>query len=106
VRREVVGFGLVWLPSNTTLILIHPDPEEGNATAPVTEEIVQWVMEHGREIARTSDAATQLRFRPYSELLGHSSVAITGDIYGHLTIETKREAVNRLGSIYADSGGG
>jgi len=40
-----------------------------------------------------------------SELLGHSSVSITADIYGHLTLETKREAVNRLGSIFAAGGG-
>jgi integrase len=40
-----------------------------------------------------------------SELLGHSSVSITADIYGHLTLETKRAAVERLGSIFAAGGG-
>jgi integrase len=40
-----------------------------------------------------------------SELLGHSSVSITADIYGHLTLETKRAAVERLGRIFAVGGG-
>jgi integrase len=40
-----------------------------------------------------------------SELLGHSSVSVTGDIYGHLTLETKREAANRLGAIFEAAGG-
>jgi hypothetical protein len=32
-------------------------------------------------------------------------VSITADIYGHLTLETKRAAVERLRSIFAAGGG-
>jgi hypothetical protein len=31
-----------------------------------------------------------------SELLGHSSVAVTGDVYGHVSTEGARSAVDRL----------
>jgi integrase len=31
-----------------------------------------------------------------SELLGHSSVAVTGDVYGHVSTEGARSAVQRL----------
>ena len=31
-----------------------------------------------------------------SELLGHSSVAVTGDVYGHISTEGARSAVERL----------
>lgn len=31
-----------------------------------------------------------------SRLLGHSSVAITGDVYGHIADTSQREAMNSL----------
>jgi len=31
-----------------------------------------------------------------SELLGHSSVAVTGDVYGHVSTEGARSAIERL----------
>lgn len=36
-----------------------------------------------------------------SRILGHSSVAITADIYGHVLEETAREAMESLGSRVA-----
>jgi ribosomal protein S18 acetylase RimI-like enzyme len=64
---EIVGFGLVWPPSNTVLILIHPDLEHGDAAGPVAERVVRWVIDHGREIARTSGVETQVRFRTHDD---------------------------------------
>ncbi len=32
-----------------------------------------------------------------SEILGHSSIAITGDIYGHVAPDVSREAMTMLG---------
>jgi integrase len=31
-----------------------------------------------------------------ADLLGHSSIAITGDIYGHISDDTARAAVDKL----------
>lgn len=31
-----------------------------------------------------------------SEILGHASIAITGDIYGHVSPEVSREAMDTL----------
>jgi integrase len=50
--------------------------------------------------------AAGVPLKTVSELQGHSSVSITADIYGHLTLDTKREAANRLGGIFAATGGG
>ena len=35
-----------------------------------------------------------------SDLLGHSPIAITGDIYGHLSPDVAREAVEMLGDAF------
>jgi integrase len=35
-----------------------------------------------------------------SELLGHSSIAITGDIYGHVSPDVAREAIEMLGDAF------
>jgi integrase len=32
-----------------------------------------------------------------SEILGHSSIAITGDVYGHVSPDVARQAVDLLG---------
>jgi integrase len=32
-----------------------------------------------------------------SDILGHSSVAITGDIYGHVSPDVARQAIEMLG---------
>jgi integrase len=34
-----------------------------------------------------------------SEILGHSSIAITGDVYGHVSPDISREAIDILGQI-------
>lgn len=35
-----------------------------------------------------------------SEVLGHSSIAITGDVYGHVNVEQQRGAAERLGEAF------
>lgn len=64
-RRELVGFALVWPPSNTVLLLAHPNLTGGVTGPLLSEQIVQWVVGHGHEIARERDQATQVRFRPF-----------------------------------------
>jgi integrase len=34
-----------------------------------------------------------------SEILGHSSIAITGDVYGHVAPDVSREALDILGDV-------
>jgi integrase len=34
-----------------------------------------------------------------SEILGHSSIAITGDVYGHVAPDISREAIDILGQV-------
>ena len=35
-----------------------------------------------------------------SEILGHSSIAITGDIYGHVSPDVARQAMDTLGDAF------
>jgi hypothetical protein len=38
-----------------------------------------------------------------SEILGHSSIAITGDVYGHVSPDVSRDAVATLGAALSNS---
>ncbi|MDQ4099507.1 MAG: tyrosine-type recombinase/integrase, partial [Chloroflexota bacterium] len=38
-----------------------------------------------------------------SERLGHASVAITADVYAHVTVEADRSAADRIAELLADS---
>ena len=38
--------------------------------------------------------------RVVSDILGHSSIAITGDIYGHVSPDVARQAMNILGDAF------
>jgi integrase len=35
-----------------------------------------------------------------SDILGHSSIAITGDIYGHVSPDVARQAMDALGDAF------
>jgi site-specific recombinase XerD len=35
-----------------------------------------------------------------SDILGHSSIAITGDIYGHVSPDVARQAMDTLGDAF------
>ena len=39
-----------------------------------------------------------------SEILGHSSIAITGDVYGHVSPDVSRDAVRTLGEVLGNLG--
>ncbi|WP_052091408.1 tyrosine-type recombinase/integrase [Modestobacter caceresii] len=39
-----------------------------------------------------------------SDILGHSSIAITGDVYGHVSPAVSRDAVTTLGTVLTNSG--
>lgn len=49
-----------------------------------------------RHSAATAMLEAGVPLRTVSELLGHSSVAVTGDVYGHVSTEGARSAVERL----------
>jgi hypothetical protein len=39
-----------------------------------------------------------------SEILGHSSIAITGDVYDHVSPDVARDAVGTLGTVLSNLG--
>ncbi|MBX3079067.1 MAG: tyrosine-type recombinase/integrase [Cryobacterium sp.] len=49
-----------------------------------------------RHSAATAMLNTGMPLHVVSRLLGHSSVAITGDVYGHIADTSQREAMNSL----------
>jgi len=53
-----------------------------------------------RHTAATTMLEAGVPLRTVSEILGHSSVAVTGDIYGHVSSEGARSAVDRLAAAF------
>ena len=56
-----------------------------------------------RHSAATVLIAAKVDLKVVSELLGHSSVAITADIYGHVLPEMQREVVDKMEDWYKHS---
>jgi integrase len=52
-----------------------------------------------RHSAATAWLESGVHIRQVSDLLGHSSIAITGDVYGHASAAGARSAVESLGHI-------
>ena len=57
-------------------------------------------LRHG---AATVLLAAKVDLKVVSELLGHSSVAITADIYAHALPEMQQEVVKRMDDLYGHS---
>ncbi len=47
--------------------------------------------------------AAKIDLKVVSELLGHSSIAIMADIYGHVLPERQREVVNKMDNLFGGS---
>lgn len=47
--------------------------------------------------------AAKIDLKVVSELLGHSSVAITADIYVHVLPEQQQEVVDKMGDLFKRS---
>jgi integrase len=47
--------------------------------------------------------AAKVGLKVLSELLGHSSVAITADIYAHVLPEMQQEVVKKMDDLYGHS---
>lgn len=43
-----------------------------------------------------------VELKTVQEILGHSSISITGDIYSHVTAKMQEEAANKVGGVMAD----
>src|SRR3954470_23281411 len=57
-----------------------------------------------RHSAATVMLTNGVPLKVVSELLGHSSIAITGDVYGHVSPDVSRDAVRTLGEVLGDLG--
>jgi integrase len=58
---------------------------------------------NAQEIAATTLLDSQVPMLVVSRILGHSSMVITADIYGHAIEETARQAMESLGSKFSFS---
>ena len=50
----------------------------------------------GVQVFRRSPVTPGVHIKAVADLLGHSSIAITGDVYGHTSDDTARAAVEGL----------
>src|SRR5215216_333724 len=53
-----------------------------------------------RHSAASALIASGAHLKVVQEMLGHSSYAITADIYSHVAMEQQREAAQRLGEVF------
>ncbi len=52
-----------------------------------------------RHAAASFMIAQGVPLRVVQEVLGHSTIAVTGDVYGHVEIGATRDATERLGRL-------
>lgn len=64
--------------------------------------IGDWHLHELRHSAASLMLAQGVRLEEVSALIGHSSIRITSDVYGHLTQERLRRATEALGGYLAD----
>ncbi len=57
-----------------------------------------------RHSAASVMLANGVPLKVVSEILGHSSIAITGDVYGHVSPDVSRDAVRTLGEVLGNLG--
>jgi integrase len=53
-----------------------------------------------RHSTATAWAEAGVHIKAVSDLLGHSSISVTGDIYGHTSDDTARAAVDGLAGVF------
>jgi integrase len=101
-------------PGNGGFVFCHSDGSPLNPVG-VSRAFHRVVLEAGLEGVRFHDLrhthaslllSQGVHLKVVSERLGHSSVAITGDIYAHVLPTVQRDAVERFGSAWGSAGAG
>jgi len=103
--EERMRWGPAWV--DTGLVFTHPD---GSALHPdsITKRLkrivrdagLPWVRLHGlRHSHATHMLEAGVNVKIVAERLGHSSIAITGDVYSHVTANLQDEAAARVAAV-------
>lgn len=58
---RLVGFGLLWPPWHSLVLVVHPDAREGG----VGDAILTWLLQRGHEVARERGQRVTLQARPH-----------------------------------------
>jgi site-specific recombinase XerD len=58
------------------------------------------VLSHQRQRSMAQMLTRGVSLKVVSDILGHSSIAITGDIYGHVSPDVARQAMDTLGDAF------
>jgi site-specific recombinase XerD len=64
-------------------------------------ELSQTTLHTMRHSAASALIAAGTHMKTIQEVLGHSSYAITADIYSHVAVEQQREAAEQLGKAFS-----
>jgi len=76
--------------------VLRQSPPAGNDCEGLGVEVVEFCLHTLRHSFATHMLEAGVPLHTVSELLGHSSVAVTGDVYGHVSTEGARSAIERL----------
>jgi integrase len=80
---------------------LFPGAEEEHRSRHHVGKLMAGIQDVGAHTLRHSAAVGWLEsgvhIKAAADLLGHASISITGDLYGHTSDDAARAAVNRLG---------
>ncbi|MDA7761351.1 site-specific integrase [Aquiluna sp.] len=105
--QERLRAGSKWTPTDYVFTTETGGPVYGRNLLRSFQEACKRAEIHGmgihglRHFAATFLLDSQVPILVVSRILGHSSLAITADIYGHVLEDTAREAMESLGSRVA-----
>jgi integrase len=83
--------------ANSYAVLVHTFYHEIDAIGKALLAVRFHDLRHG---AATVLLAAKVDLKVVSELLGHSSIAITADIYAHVLPEMQQEIVNKMDDLF------
>jgi integrase len=111
-RVERLRAGSIWQPTPYVFTTELGDPSDPRNALRALKAAVKRAglpSSVGLHTLRHSAASVMLSagvpLKVVSEVFGHASVAITGDIYGHVSPDVSREALTRLSDALSEKGG-
>ncbi|MHB8345546.1 MAG: tyrosine-type recombinase/integrase [Ferrimicrobium sp.] len=107
-QEHLASLGPIWQEPNVIFTTawgnpIHPDTASKSfKRLALKADLGDWHLHELRHSFASLMLAQGVRLEEVSELIGHASIRVTKDVYGHLSGERLREASDKLGEFLGD----
>jgi integrase len=104
-KEHLLGLGMAWAEPEamfTTVQGYYLDPDNTSKLFKALcrkAKIGDWHLHELRHTAATLLLSRGIPLEQVSKILGHASIRITSDVYGHLTTEHLRAATETMGAL-------